>query len=133
MEEADRLCDRIAIIDHGKIIALDTPQNLKTGIGGDIIIIKTPDTATVFQVLAMPWILRLEQQAEEIRISLQNAEQHISDIITILNRHNIPILCVSIHKPTLEDVFLSCTGKKIRDGEIDKKEMMRMHKKMGRH
>ncbi|MFH0968006.1 MAG: ATP-binding cassette domain-containing protein [Methanobacteriota archaeon] len=133
MEEADRLCDRIAIIDHGKIIALDTPQNLKTGIGGDIITIKTPDPKTVSQVLTMPWIMRIEQDAEEVHISLQNAEQHISDIITTLNLHNIPILCVSIHKPTLEDVFLSFTGKKIRDEEMDRKEMMRMHKKMGRH
>lgn len=133
MEEADRLCDRIAIIDHGTIIALDTPQNLKTGIGGDIITITTSDPATVVQILTKPWIHRVEQHHDKIRINLENAEQHISEIISLLNQHSIPIHSVSIHKPTLEDVFLSFTGKTIREQEIDGKEMMRMHRKMMRH
>jgi ABC-2 type transport system ATP-binding protein len=133
MEEADRLCDRIAIIDHGTIIALDTPENLKNGIGGDIITITTPEFETASKVLNEPWINRLEIYNDEVRISLKDAEQHISEIITILNQHQIPVNSVSIHKPTLEDVFLSYTGKKIRDEETDKKETMRMHHRMGRH
>lgn len=133
MEEADRLCNRIAIIDQGKIIALDTPQNLKDGIGGDVVTIETSDTDAASRILAEPWVLRLEQHGNEVRISLQNAEQHISNIITLLNQHKIPIISASIHKPTLEDVFLSFTGKTIREQEIDGKEMMRMHKKMMRH
>jgi len=133
MEEADRLCDRVAIIDNGKIIALDTPQNLKDGIGGDIITVSTPDPGAVTTVLTKPWIHRLEQRKDEVRISLQNAEQHISDIITILNQHTIPIISVSIHKPTLEDVFLSFTGKMIREQDSDKKEIMRMQHKWRRH
>ncbi len=133
MEEADRLCDRIAIIDHGTIIALDTPQNLKNGIGGDIITITTPDPETVASFLSEPWILKLEQQAGEVRIHLQQAELHISEIIARLTRETVEITAVSIHKPTLEDVFLSCTGKTIREQEIDGKEMMRMHRMMRRH
>lgn len=133
MEEADRLCNRVAIIDHGTIIALDTPQNLKDGIGGDVVTIKTPDTEAVSRILTEPWVLRLETHDDEVRISLQNADQHISTIITLLNQYTIPITSVSIHKPTLEDVFLSFTGKTIREQEIDGKEMMRMHKKMMRH
>lgn len=133
MEEADRLCDRIAIIDHGTIIALDTPENLKNGIGGDIITITTPEFETASKVLNEPWINRLEIYDDEVRIGLKNAEQHISEIITMLNQHQIPVHSVSIHKPTLEDVFLSYTGKKIREEESDKKEMMRIHHRMGRH
>jgi len=133
MEEADRLCDRIAIIDHGSIIALDTPENLKDGIGGDIITIKTPVPESVTKILIAPWITRVEQHGEDVRISLQHAEEHISDIITILNQNQIPILSASIHKPTLEDVFLSFTGKTIREHELDGKEMMRMHQKMRGH
>jgi ABC-2 type transport system ATP-binding protein len=133
MEEADRLCDRIAIIDHGTIIALDTPQNLKDGIGGDVVTIKTPDTTAVSSILKEPWVLKLEENDGEVRINLQNAEHHISNIITMLNQHKIPIISASIHKPTLEDVFLSFTGKTIREEEIDAKEMMRMHFKMRRH
>lgn len=133
MEEADRLCDRIAIIDHGTIIALDTPENLKNGIGGDIITVTTPNPDAVVPILNQPWIHRLEQHHDDVRIYLQQAEQHISEIITLLNQHAIPILSVSIHKPTLEDVFLSFTGKTIREQEVDAKEMMRMHRRMMRH
>lgn len=133
MEEADRLCDRIAIIDQGSIIALDTPENLKNGIGGDIITISTPDFTLASEVLTQPWITRLEIFPEEVRISLQDAEKHISEIITTLNQYQIPVSSVSIHKPTLEDVFLAYTGKRIRDEESDKKEMMRRHLRMRRH
>lgn len=133
MEEADRLCDRIAIIDHGTIIALDTPQSLKDGIGGDIITIKTPDYDTAAQVLTGSWIEQVELHNDEVRIHLHNAEQHISDIITLLNQHHIPIHSVSVHKPTLEDVFLAFTGKTIREQESDKKEMIRRQFKMRRH
>jgi len=133
MEEADRLCDRIAIIDHGTIIALDSPQNLKDGIGGDIITIQTPDYDTVAQVLTGSWIDQVELHNDEVRIHLHNAEQHISDIITLLSQHQIPIHSVSVHKPTLEDVFLAFTGKTIREQESDKKEMMRRQFKIRRH
>lgn len=133
MEEADRLCDRIAIIDHGTIIALDSPQNLKDGIGGDIITIQTPDYDTVAQVLTGSWIDQVELHNDEVRIHLHNAEQHISDIITLLSQHQIPIHSVSVHKPTLEDVFLAFTGKTIREQESDKKEMIRRQFKMRRH
>lgn len=133
MEEADRLCDRIAIIDHGTIIALDTPQSLKDGIGGDIITIKTPDYDTAAQVLTGSWIEQVELHNDEVRIHLHNAEQHISDLITLLNQHQIPIHSVSVHKPTLEDVFLAFTGKTIREQESDKKEMIRRQFKMRRH
>src|SRR5208337_4964058 len=56
MEEADQLCNRVAIIDHGKIIALDAPKNLKDGIGGDVVMIKSPDAAAVVAAVSEPWI-----------------------------------------------------------------------------
>ncbi len=133
MEEADRLCDRVAIIDHGTIIALDTPQNLKDGIGGDIISIKTPDLNTALQVLSEPWMERVELHNDEVRICLHSAEQHISDVITLLRQYHVQIHSVSVHKPTLEDVFLAYTGKTIREQESDRKEMMRRHFMMRRH
>ena len=60
MEEADRLCNRIAIIDHGKIIALDTPARLKDSIGGDVVTIQSPETEKIAAALAAPWINRIE-------------------------------------------------------------------------
>ncbi|WP_236610448.1 hypothetical protein [Methanosphaerula palustris] len=54
MDEADRLCNRVAIVDHGKIIALDTPANLKDGIGGDVVTIRSLDTAAIVAVIREP-------------------------------------------------------------------------------
>ena len=117
MEEADRLCNRIAIIDHGKIIALDTPDRLKDSIGGDVVTIRSPDTATVTTALAVPWINRAETHDGEVILTLKNADQYLSTIVTLMNEENIPITSISVHKPTLEDVFLSFTGKTIREQE----------------
>jgi ABC-2 type transport system ATP-binding protein len=66
-------------------------------------------------------------------VSLQNAEQHISTIVTLLTAKQIPIESIAIHKPTLEDVFLSFTGKTIREEEADNKTNMRMYQRMVRH
>ncbi|MFH0966548.1 MAG: ATP-binding cassette domain-containing protein [Methanobacteriota archaeon] len=132
MEEADRLCNRIAIIDHGKIIALNTPAILKDGIGGDVITIRSPDPTAIVAALTEPWISRIEQHDGQVTIGLQNAEQHVSAIVTLLNGIQIPIESISIHKPTLEDVFLSFTGKSIRDEEADGKGNMRMYQRMKR-
>jgi ABC-2 type transport system ATP-binding protein len=133
MEEADRLCNRIAIIDHGKIIALDTPTRLKDSIGGDVVTIQSPDTARITTVLAAPWINRMETHDSEVILSLKNAEQHLSTIVTRLNEEKIPITSISVHKPTLEDVFLSFTGKTIREQDMSRRDSMRMHFRMMRH
>lgn len=132
MEEADRLCNRIAIIDHGKIIALDTPSNLKDGIGGDVITIKSPDPVAIVAALKEPWVSRVEQHSGEVIITLQNAEQHVSTIVSLLIGKGIGIESIAIHKPTLEDVFLSFTGKTMREEESDGKGNMRMYQKMMR-
>ncbi|WP_321506890.1 ATP-binding cassette domain-containing protein [uncultured Methanoregula sp.] len=133
MEEADRLCNRVAIIDHGKIIALDTPRNLKDGIGGDVITITSPDPAAITAILRQPWISRMDTHDDSVVISLRNAEQNISTIVTILVGAQIPITSISVHKPTLEDVFLFFTGKTIRDQEASSTEIMRQHMKLMRH
>jgi ABC-2 type transport system ATP-binding protein len=132
MEEADRLCNRVAIIDHGKIIALDTPGNLKDGIGGDVVTIKSTDTAGIVGALKEPWINRIDEHEGEVVISLRNAEQHLSTIVTILVGRQIPISAISIHKPTLEDVFLSFTGKTMREQEAGSADIMRQQMKMMR-
>lgn len=126
MEEADRLCNRIAIIDHGKIIALDTPARLKERIGGEVVTITSPEPDRVVSVLADAGIAA-ECRGELVRISLENAESRISSLIVQLAENKVPVIAIQIHKPTLEDVFLSFTGKTIRDEEIDGREGMRIH------
>ena len=133
MEEADRLCNRVAIIDHGRIIAMDTPANLKDSIGGDVVAIDSPEPGNVASALSGSGIGKVERYGTTVTVSLENAEQHISEIVVLLTNNNVPIESISIHKPTLEDVFLSFTGKTIRDQDADNKETMRRYQKMMRH
>jgi daunorubicin resistance ABC transporter ATP-binding subunit len=133
MEEADHLCDRVAIIDRGKIIALDTPSNLKNGIGGDVVTIRSSNPEAIAAALNESWVTHLEQHDGEVTIGLENAEQHVSTIVTRLNQQHVGIESLSIHKPTLEDVFLYFTGKPIREHEADPKEALRMYQRKMRH
>lgn len=128
MDEADGLCDRIAIIDHGKIIALDKPENLKNSLGGDIIRIRSGDDKKLEGLLkTLKEVKGTQSVGGEIIVRLENAEKRIADIVILAKEHKIHISSVSINKPTLDDVFLHYTGRTIRDaGEDAGKESMRM-------
>lgn len=134
MEEADRLCDRVAIIDKGEIIALDTPEKLKEGIGGDVITIKSPDGDRLYsKINTLSWVNYAEPHDGSVTISLQNAEKHIAEIVNLASGNGIAIESISIHKPTLEDVFLHFTGRAIREDKSSTKDHMRMmHSVRGR-
>lgn len=133
MEEADRLCDRVAIIDNGRIVALDTPDNLKDAIGGDMVIIRSPNPEAIAPALDESWIGRVETRDGNATISLAHAEAHLSSIVTRLVERKVPIESIAIRKPTLEDVFLHFTGKKIREEGADTRDAMRMHQRTRRH
>lgn len=133
MEEADRLCRRIGIIDRGRIVALDTPENLKNSIGGDLITVKSPEFRDKLSGLDQPWIDNIECYDGFFTISLSNAEEHLTAVIGKLIENGIEISSVAVHKPTLEDVFLHYTGKTIRDAEADAKDRLRMMRHMRRH
>jgi len=95
--------------------------------------IGSPDQAAVAAALKEPWIARVETHNDEVIVSLKNADQHVSTVVTLLNQRQVPITSITIRKPTLEDVFLSFTGKTIREQEADTKEKMRMFQRMMRH
>jgi len=133
MDEADRLCGRIAIVDKGQIVALDTPENLKKRIGGDVITIKSPDYSQKIADLNESWIENIEQYDGFFSVALHDAEEHVSELIELLINRKVKITSVSVHKPTLEDVFLYYTGRTIRDEESGVKERMRMTGKRMRH
>ncbi|HDQ07384.1 MAG TPA: ATP-binding cassette domain-containing protein [Methanoculleus sp.] len=132
MDEADRLCDRIAIIDRGTIIAMDTPEHLKGLIGGDVITIASPDAASIPAVLTAEWITRIDLHDGRVTVHLREAESHIAELVGLLGSHAIEISSVSIHKPTLEDVFLYYTGRTMREEEADAAARMRMMHRPGR-
>jgi ABC-2 type transport system ATP-binding protein len=132
MEEADRLCDRVAIIDRGTIIALGTTEYLKASIGGDVVTIASPDPDAIADLLTEPWVSGIERHDGSVLIRLQDADRHIPGIVTDLVRNGIGITSLSVRKPTLEDVFLHYTGRTIREEEASGKEAIRMFHRAGR-
>jgi ABC-2 type transport system ATP-binding protein len=133
MDEADRLCGRIGIIDRGQIVALDTPENLKKRIGGDVITVKSPDYNGKLSGIERPWIEKTDFYDGFFSAAVHDAEEHLSEMIEILIERKIKITSVSVHKPTLEDVFLHYTGRTIREEDAGAKDHMRMAFKAGRH
>jgi len=109
MEEADILCDRIGIIDKGRIVALDTPAGLKAGLGGDIIRIKTrhdPDKI----ISQFEFVHKVEQNNGFLVLSVNNAKRDLP----ILLRH-IEADIAEFASPTLNDVFIHLTGRNIKE------------------
>src|SRR3989344_2809770 len=131
MEEADKLCDRIAIIDSGKIVALDSPQNLKRIVGGDVVSIKSPDTKKISNAFAKEkWVNKIKIHDGAIDVSVNKAEEMLPKLLKITNEIKSEIISISVHKPTLEDVFLHFTGKTIREEEASAKDAMRLNRRL---
>jgi ABC-2 type transport system ATP-binding protein len=106
MEEADMLCDRIGIIDRGKIIALDTPANLKKGMGGDVVAIRTknPD---LHELRDRAYIKHVQYDDNLLNLTVDNASAHLQDIL----KNAGDAEHVEFHSPTLHDVFLKLAGR----------------------
>jgi ABC-2 type transport system ATP-binding protein len=110
MEEADRLCSRLAIIDHGKVAALDSPSNLKKIIGGEVVKmkIKNPDLEAISK---LDFVKKIEKINEFIHLTVLNASANLQKILNVAGE----VESVEIHTPTLNDVFLHYTGREIRE------------------
>jgi ABC-2 type transport system ATP-binding protein len=116
MSEAERLCDRLVIVDHGRAIALDTPENLKAALGRDIVILRTqpaiPEPEQMFTGLGVQDILRPEPDL--LRMEMNNADSVVGDLIARVGQdHHLESMRVS--RPTLDDVFLHYTGRALRE------------------
>ncbi len=130
MDEANALSDRVAIIDQGKIIASGTPDELKRGIGGNIIRINSSELEKSRKKLVdIEWIMNVEQHNEHLDISVENPEKRVPELVGMLQSAEIPVDALMIQTPTLEDVFLHFTGKTIREREAGAKDRLRMRKK----
>jgi len=115
MEEADFLCGRIAIMDHGKIIALGSPGELKNGLGGDLISIETENNDKLLLLLAgADWTGKPRILDGRVNITVTEGESKIPELIRLTEGAGIDIKSVTLKKPTLEDVFIHHTGRTIR-------------------
>ncbi|MFQ6085213.1 MAG: ATP-binding cassette domain-containing protein [Candidatus Bathyarchaeia archaeon] len=121
MDEAERLCDRVAIIDFGRILAVDTPDNLKRGLGEDVVLLKTADhfdSQFVEEVTRIKSIKKAKiLRDNELSLSAVNGEELIPKLFDVARSSGIHVKSVDLHRPTLDDVFLHLTGRGIRPEE----------------
>ena len=120
MDEAEH-CDRIAIIDHGTIVAIDSPEALKASVGQDRVELKTADDDAAMAQLQDVFDLEPTTSEGAVRFYVANGDRFIPRLFAELS---VPILSVSVAQPTLDDVFMSYTGRTIRDAEATASERM---------
>ncbi|NMB78374.1 MAG: ATP-binding cassette domain-containing protein, partial [Methanomicrobiales archaeon] len=130
MEEADRLCDRVAIIDHGKIVALDKPSELKKSLGGDTIILGTTNGQELHDLLIKNSLSgKAEIHNGEVRAMVTNANVLLPRILEQVATAGIRIEYIYLNHPDMNDVFIHYTGRDLRKeqarGNIGKMAMMR--------
>ena len=118
LEEADGLCDRIAIIDHGKIVALDTPAELKRTVGGDVISLGVTSDKDLTEVIQqVQGVLSVKKEEGAYRIKATNGEQQTSVILKAIMDQGATVTSVNLSHPTLDQAFLEYTGRSMRDAE----------------
>jgi ABC-2 type transport system ATP-binding protein len=126
LEEADRLCREIAIIDHGRLIAHGSPSELKTALGADAITLTLKDQSlksrTKEILLAVQGVSEVVDSEEGVVAYAEDAGHVVTEIVTTLDRNGIRPSFLSISSPTLDDVFLRETGRRIRSEELIRKE-----------
>jgi ABC-2 type transport system ATP-binding protein len=118
MEEAERLCHRVAIIDRGQIIALDTPKALIDSLGGGIIRLGLPETTKqtfIAQLKKLPAVKNTSRQDNTLSVQTHHSQEALVQIIQLLNTAKTTITTLEILEPNLESVFLHLTGRRLRD------------------
>ncbi|MEI6186057.1 MAG: ATP-binding cassette domain-containing protein [Dehalococcoidia bacterium] len=120
MEEAERLCSRVGIIDIGRIKVVDTPANLIGELKGDVVTVVTNRPADFLaRIKELNFTHHAEATDSSVRLHLSDAEKKVPMIVELASASQIELKSVSIHKPTLNDVFLHYTGKEIRSEEAE--------------
>ena len=129
LEEADYLCDRIGIIDKGKIMVVDSPSRLKDELGGDIINIKiNGEYSEIIESLKqLNYVKKIDIVDQNLRIKVEKGENVLPTILEFINSKGIVVTSVSLAKASLDQVFLKYTGKSLRDAESDKADRFKMY------
>jgi ABC-2 type transport system ATP-binding protein len=118
MEEADQLCDRLAIMDHGQILALDTPARLKESVEADTIVIihVEGDLVKLERALNRRKVITAVHRLEgELRVHVRGAAGALPTVLETVERSGARLTDLSVTEPTLETVFINLTGKELRD------------------
>ena len=121
VEEADYLCHRVAILEHGKIAAVDSPRALKGSLGSSVLSIKFPQGALANEFAGllngMSWVKKIHQHDAQLEVSVGDKGMKIPEVVRLARQHGFVISAIGEHKPSLEDVFLHYVGKKLQGEE----------------
>jgi ABC-2 type transport system ATP-binding protein len=116
MEEAEQLCDRVAIIDHGRVIALDTPEGLVGSLGGEqMVLLELDRDADAGPLRSLPGLADLQQDGVRLRVTVQRVEASLPGLLDEITRQGSRIESLSLRRATLEDVFIQLTRRTLRD------------------
>jgi ABC-2 type transport system ATP-binding protein len=117
MEEAEAMCNRIGIIDAGRIIALDTPENMIDTMGGDIVAIAALEPP-LDKIRSLPYVSQVKKAGDTIEITMKSAHLHLAELLSLIPA----VISVEMRKPTLSDVFIKLTGRDIQVDAIENGE-----------
>jgi len=126
IEETDYLCHRVAIMEQGKIVALDTPEKLKGVVGSNLLslqIANSDDTNLLNSLKELAWIKNVEVHNGSLEMSIAGRDERIPQLVEFADEHGFIITAIDLHQPSLEDAFLHYTGRTIREEEEDTKEL----------
>jgi ABC-2 type transport system ATP-binding protein len=125
LEEADKLCDRLAIIDNGRIVAEGTPEQLKAEMGHDVVSVSVEGAdvaATQAALFGLRGLERVVKEADGLALYVEDGAGSIAEIVRRLEREEIPAGAISVARPTLDDVFLRATGRRIEGRDSPEQE-----------
>jgi len=127
MEEADFLCARVAIMDHGAFAAIDAPDRLKDLLGGDVVSLELEGDAAAFvdRLAGVDWVKRSKRHDGTLSLTMERGERRIPELVMLAQQSGAAVICVNLRKPSLEDVFLHFTGRTIREQEASQSERNR--------
>jgi ABC-2 type transport system ATP-binding protein len=134
LEEADSLCDRIAIIDHGHIVKIGTPDELKASVGGDVIVVGVSETGPDISedIKKIPLVRDVKKTDHEYRIKSEVGEESSIQIIDLVRSKGLHVTKISLSKPTLDEAYLEFTGRSIREEESNKMDAFKQRVTMMR-
>jgi len=132
LEEADNLCDRIAVIDHGHIVRIGTPKELKDVVGGDVIVVgvKEAEPNISSDIAKVEFVKDVKKHDYDYRVKTERGEEAAPLIMDLVRSKGLHVTRISLTRPTLDEAYLELTGRTLREEETNRWSMMSQRRTM---